>query len=376
MATLSIAATATASVTSMACSASASRMAGNLNIRKLACERQSMGIRPPRNNYGSASAAKVIGTEPPPGWHPQPAEAVADDTPVVGWRGKRVNTLRLWTARATDPMRLDAFNAGDHVGALAGEARAESACSRALSRGFDAGRPGTAAAPGIFLFLAPPSRTSSAATFSILVTSARCRKKAAIQLNDTHPAVAVAELMRLLIDRHRIGFLGSLGHDPGDLRIHQPHAASRSAGKLAIAVVRAASATAHADHLRDKCRASARARKGKKLDEGASEFPSSTKAASAACEWESGLHRFAQHQWRGRVAYRPMKKTVFAGLTGYPERISNKTNGITPRRWLRQCNPLSRLAKRDRRRFLDDAEKLSDLNRVADDPSFRNALQR
>src|SRR5258708_5862797 len=60
--------------------------------------------------------------------HWQPAEAVRAegvDTPVVGWRGKRVNTLRLWNALALDPIRLDAFNAGDHIGALAEEARAE-----------------------------------------------------------------------------------------------------------------------------------------------------------------------------------------------------------------------------------------------------------
>ena len=57
-----------------------------------------------------------------------PAEVVraeAIDTPVVGWRGKRVNTLRLWNALALDPIRLDAFNAGDHLRALEGEARAE-----------------------------------------------------------------------------------------------------------------------------------------------------------------------------------------------------------------------------------------------------------
>ena len=60
-------------------------------------------------------------------WHPaEGVQAVAYDTPVVGWRGKRVNTLRLWSARALDPIRLDAFNAGDHIGALAGQARAES----------------------------------------------------------------------------------------------------------------------------------------------------------------------------------------------------------------------------------------------------------
>src|ERR1019366_8178056 len=46
------------------------------------------------------------------------------DTPMVGWRGRHVNTLRLWSARAPDPLRLDTFNQGDHVGALAARARA------------------------------------------------------------------------------------------------------------------------------------------------------------------------------------------------------------------------------------------------------------
>ena len=52
-------------------------------------------------------------------------EAVAYDTPIVGWRGRHVNTLRLWSARALDPLRLDAFNAGDYIGALADRVRAE-----------------------------------------------------------------------------------------------------------------------------------------------------------------------------------------------------------------------------------------------------------
>jgi hypothetical protein len=59
-------------------------------------------------------------------WHPEETiEAVAYDTPVVGWRGAHVNPLRLWSARAVDPIRLEVFNRGDHVGALSEQARAE-----------------------------------------------------------------------------------------------------------------------------------------------------------------------------------------------------------------------------------------------------------
>ena len=58
-------------------------------------------------------------------WHPaETVDAVAYDTPVVGWRGHYANTLRLWSARAADPIGLDAFNRGDHAGALAPRVRA------------------------------------------------------------------------------------------------------------------------------------------------------------------------------------------------------------------------------------------------------------
>src|SRR2546421_7752568 len=60
-------------------------------------------------------------------WKPdETIEAVAYDTPIVGWRGRHVNPLRLWSARAADPVRLDAFNRGEHVAALSEQAQAES----------------------------------------------------------------------------------------------------------------------------------------------------------------------------------------------------------------------------------------------------------
>ena len=67
-------------------------------------------------------------------WHPaETVDAVAYDTPVVGWRGHYANTLRLWSARAADPLRLDAFNRGDHVGALAPRVRANCHLAGAVS---------------------------------------------------------------------------------------------------------------------------------------------------------------------------------------------------------------------------------------------------
>jgi starch phosphorylase len=85
-------------------------------------------------------------------WHPEETiEAVAYDTPIVGRKGNHVNPLRLWSARAVDPLRLDVFNRGDHVGALSEQARAGKALSKILYPS-DGGQ-GAPPPSGIFLCL-------------------------------------------------------------------------------------------------------------------------------------------------------------------------------------------------------------------------------
>ncbi|HEY1933970.1 MAG TPA: glycogen/starch/alpha-glucan phosphorylase [Acetobacteraceae bacterium] len=135
-------------------------------------------------------------------WHPEETVvAVAYDTPVVGWRGRHVNTLRLWSARAPDPLALEAFNRGDHVGAIAASARA-TAISQILY-------PSDETPAGQELRLRQEYFFSSASLQNLLFRHIRqyghvhnVDDQCAIQLNDTHPSIAVAEMMRLLIDVH------------------------------------------------------------------------------------------------------------------------------------------------------------------------------
>ncbi|VVT08030.1 glycogen phosphorylase [Sphingomonas sp. EC-HK361] len=297
-------------------------------------------------------------------WSPAEAvEAVAVDTPVVGWRGKRVNTLRLWTAVAFDPIRLDQFNAGDHEGALAGQVRAESLV-RVLY-------PADSTAAGQELRLRQEYFFSSASIQDIVRRHVQyfgdirtLPDKAAIQLNDTHPAVAVAELMRLLVDHHEIAFdaaweitkatFGYTNHTllPEALESWPLPLFERLLPRHMQIVY-----AINAKLLRE-------ARKVEGVDDRAIAAISLIDEGGERRVRMANLAFVGAHSVNGVAALHTelMKQTVFADLHRlYPTKINNKTNGITPRRWLFECNPGLTALIRDciGDAFLDDASALS-----------------
>ncbi|WP_298090768.1 glycogen/starch/alpha-glucan phosphorylase [uncultured Sphingomonas sp.] len=314
-------------------------------------------------------------------WKPQEAvEAVAVDTPVVGWRGRRVNTLRLWTARAFDPIRLDRFNAGDYQGALAGQLAAETLV-RVLY-------PSDSSPAGQELRLRQEYFFSSASIQDIVRRHIQyfgnirtLADKAAIQLNDTHPAVSVAELMRLLIDHHDLAFdeawditratFGYTNHTllPEALESWPLPLFERLLPRhmqLVYAI--------NARLLRE-------ARKVAGVDDRAIAAISLIDEGGERRVRMANLAFAGSHSVNGVAALHTdlMKQTVFADLHHlFPDRINNKTNGITPRRWLQQCNPDLTALIRDAigPGFLNDAEALVDLEKFAEDASFRERFAR
>ncbi|MBY3184139.1 glycogen/starch/alpha-glucan phosphorylase [Rhizobium laguerreae] len=308
----------------------------------------------------------------------KPAErliAAAFDTPAVGWRGKRVNTLRLWSAQPIDPILLDAFNAGDHIGALRESNKAES-LTRVLY-------PADATPAGQELRLRQEFFFSSASLQDILRRHLQqyddftsLPDKVAIQLNDTHPAVSVAELVRLLCDVHGMDF-----DQAWDITRHTfsytnhtllPEALESWAVPLFerllprhMQIIYAINAKILID-----------ARKGKNFSDGEIRSISLIDESGDRRVRMGNLAFVGSHSINGVSALHTdlMKVTVFADLHKlYPDRINNKTNGITPRRWLQQCNPgltgLIREAIGDE--FLDDAEKLRALDVHSSDPAFQ-----
>jgi starch phosphorylase len=309
-------------------------------------------------------------------WRPQERIlAVAYDTPVVGWRGNRVNTLRLWSGMPVDPILLDTFNAGDHIGALRESNKAD-ALSRVLY-------PADSSPAGQELRLRQEYFFSTASLQDIIQRHLSqygelhsLPDKAAIHLNDTHPAVAVAELLRLLMDVHGIDFDAAWDITKRTFAYTNhtllPEALESWPVPLFERLLPRHMQIVYAINAQILLEARAKA-----------DFDGEQISRISLIE-ENGERRvrmgnlaFAgSHSINGVSALHTelMKETVFADLHQlYPDRINNKTNGITPRRWLIQCNPgltgLIREAIGDR--FLDDINALKDLDALADDASFR-----
>lgn len=301
--------------------------------------------------------------------------AVAYDTPVVGWRANRVNTLRLWAGMPVDPILLDRFNAGDHIGALAESNKAD-ALSRVLY-------PADSHKEGQELRLRQEYFFSTASLQDILQRHLSqygdlksLPDKAAIHLNDTHPAIAVPELMRLLMDVHGIDFDQAWDITKRTFAYTNHTLLPEALESWPVPLFERLLPR----HMQIIYAINAQVL----LEARASNRFSGEQVAAISLIQENGERRVrmgnlafvGSHSINGVSALHTdlMKETVFADLHRlYPDRINNKTNGITPRRWLIQCNPdltaLAREAIGDR--FLDDIDAIRDLDGFAQDAAFR-----
>ncbi len=310
-------------------------------------------------------------------WHPAEfVKAVAYDTPITGWRGAHVNTLRLWSARATDPISLGDFNRGDHVGALADRVRLE-AISRVLY-------PSDDTPAGHELRLRQEVFFASASLQDILRRHLRqygeldsLPQHAAIQLNDTHPVIGIPELMRLLVDEHGMPWAQAWTITRAVFNYTNHTLLPEALEKWPVALLEGLLPRhmqiiylLNAEHL-DALRARG-VSDGRLL-------------ASVSLIEENGgravrmgnLAFLAARRVNGVSALHTdlMRRTVFRDFHGlHPERIVNRTNGITFRRWLFEANPglTALITDAIGDGFRDDLDRLRDLERFAGDAAFRD----
>ncbi len=308
-------------------------------------------------------------------WYPaERVLAVAHDTPITGWRGRHVNTLRLWSARSTTPVHLGTFNDGDVVGATAPRMQAE-AISRVLY-------PSDATPAGQELRVRQEYFFTSASLQDIVRRHLQefdnldsLPSHVAIQLNDTHPAIAVAELMRILVDEHDHSWDDAWRITKATLSYTNHTLLPEALESWPVALLnRLLPRHVQIIYLINKLHLDEAVAKG---------FVDADMLASISLIQEGQDKRVRMghmafvgtHKTNGVSALHTelMGQTVFRDLNrAVPGRIVNMTNGISFRRWLFEANPnlTALLTGTLGEHVLDDPNELMGLERFAEDASF------
>ncbi len=304
--------------------------------------------------------------------------AVAYDTPIPGYRTATVNNMRLWSASSSRDFDLGYFNEGNYIKAVEAEVESEN-ISRVLY-------PDDTTWMGKELRLKQQYFFVCASLQDILYRYTKFHDsldalpdKVAIQLNDTHPAIAIPELMRILLDLHDLEWeqawkivTGTFSYTNHTL---MPEALETwPVGLFGKILPRHLQIIYEINH--------------KFLDEVGRRHPGDTellRRMSIVGEGGEPVIRMAHlaiigsHKVNGvaRLHTELMKSTIFAEFDRYyPGKFLNKTNGVTPRRWLHHVNPAlaGLISEHIGAGWAVDLDRLRELEPLAADPAFRAAF--
>lgn len=301
--------------------------------------------------------------------------AMAYDVPIPGYNTKTVNNLRLWSAKATREFNLESFNAGDYVGAVE-EKNTTETLSKVLY-------PNDTSVMGRELRLRQQYFFVSASIQDILHRYLESHKdwtklpdKVAIQLNDTHPAIAVAELMHHLVDIRHLQWATAWKLTTA-IFAYTNHTLMPEALETWPVEMFGRVLPRHLEIIYEI--------NYHFLHDVNHRFPGDTellRRVSIIDESHGRRVRMAHlavvgsHTVNGVAALHSelLKSTLFADFHRiFPTKFINITNGITPRRWLNQANPAltGLINARIGHAFLSDLSQLKKLAQFADDPAFR-----
>ena len=302
------------------------------------------------------------------------------DRPVVGYGGKTINTLRLWAAAAHDYFNFQEFSSGDFVGALAETLEAES-LTRVLYPDDS-----TSLGQGLRFvqeyFLVACSLADLVRRFRRSNTDwSALPEKVAIQLNDTHPTLAVPELMRILLDEAHLGWDQAWDLTQKTLAYTNHTLLPEALEKWPLAWFEIM-LSRHLEIIFEINR--------RLLDEVRSRFPGDEGRIERVSLIEEGptkhvrmanLAIVGSHSTNGVAAIhsRLLRAITVKDLAEmYPQRFSNKTNGVTPRRWLLMSNPaLARtITEAIGDGWMTDLHELKKLKPLASDKGLRDGFRK
>jgi len=302
------------------------------------------------------------------------------DRPVVGYGGKTVNTLRLWAAATPDYFDFQAFSHGEFVGALAEHLAAES-LTRVLY-------PDDSTSMGQGLRFVQEYFLVACSLADLVRRFRRANpdwsalpEKVAIQLNDTHPAMAVPELMRILLDEARLGWDEAWDLTRRTLAYTNHTLLPEALEKWPRAWFEVL-LPRHLEIVREINR--------RLLDDVQARFPGDGGRVARVSLIEEGTEQkvrmanlaiVGSHSTNGVAAIhsRLLRTVTVRDLAEqFPERFNNKTNGVTPRRWLLLANPaLARaITAAIGESWITELGQLRRLAPLADDRGFRDAVRK
>ncbi|RMF84510.1 MAG: glycogen/starch/alpha-glucan phosphorylase [Planctomycetota bacterium] len=309
----------------------------------------------------------------------QTVMGVPYDMPVVGYGGKTVNLLRLWSARASETFDLEAFNRGGYVDAVHQKVLSET-ITKVLY-------PADQTEAGRDLRLMQQYFFVACTLTDVLRRYERTHdtldelpEKVSIQLNDTHPSLAIAELMRILVDERGLGWehawditcrcFNYTNHTllPEALEVWPVQALERIIPRhmhIIYEINRRFLEQVDARWPGDD----QRKRRMSLIDENTPRGVRMAHLAMVGSRRVNGVAELHSRLIRERLA------PDFAEM--YPDRFVNVTNGVTPRRWMRACNPglAALITQTIGEGWLTDLDRLKELAPLADDAAFRRAFR-
>jgi starch phosphorylase len=309
-------------------------------------------------------------------WIPQKVvRGIPHDTPILGYRTNTANTMRLWSAQAVESFDFGTFNNGDFVGAVADKVSSEN-ISKILYPNDDGMQGKQLRLAQQFFFVSCSLQHILRIQLTQKRPLAELHRSFTIQMNDTHPAIAVAELMRLLVDEHSLEW-DVAWHVTQNCLSYTNHTLLPEALEQWPRSLFASLLPRHLEIIVEINR--------RHLEGVRAKFPGDeerVRRLSLLNESNGGFVRMAHLAALGSHAINGvaelhtelLKTNVlrdFYDLT--PQKFSNKTNGVTPRRWMVLSNP--RLTKLLNARlgcgWIRDLEKLRRLEPLVDDPELR-----
>ena len=330
--------------------------------------------------FGGGVADHGAGQRPRWEWLPDDQIlAVAHDMPTLGYQSRRLNTLRLWSPSTFGELDLRSFNDGDHIGAFSRRNAIES-LSQVLY-------PGDASPSGRELRFKQEYFFVSASMQDILRRFQRGARpldrlphEIVIQINDTHPSVGIVELMRLLIDRHRLDWdqAWDLTRRSFAYTNHTLMPEALETWPLAcfekflprhLQLVYGINDWLLRDVARRRPNDGGLLRRMSLIHEDGERRVRMAHLAIAGSRGVNGV---------SKIHTSLMQRTTFADFaTVYPGKIVNITNGISFRRWLHDANPelVELIRSRIGDGWLTDPDGLAALAPHADDPVFRAAFR-